>query len=162
MLYHWLYPLHDTFNVLNVFRYVSFRTLMAGLMALTLSLLLGPLLIRRLTSMQIGQSIRDDGPKNHASKAGTPTMGGVLILFSLVLSTLLLADLTNWYVWLALLVTVAHGAIGFLDDFAKVRRRNSKGLPGRTRLGGEILIGAAAALALLLFSEHHGHVTMPF
>jgi len=162
MLYHWLYPLHDTFAVLNVFRYVSFRTLMAGLMALTLSLLLGPLLIRRLTTMQIGQSIRDDGPKNHASKAGTPTMGGVLILFSLVLSTLLLADLTNWYVWMALLVTVAHGAIGFLDDFAKVRRKNSKGLPGRTRLMGEIVIGATAALALLLFSEHHGHITMPF
>ena len=82
--------------------------------------LLGPLLIRRLTAMQIGQAIREDGPAGHATKAGTPTMGGVLIIFSLVLATLLLADLGNWYVWMALLVTVAHGAIGFLDDFAKV------------------------------------------
>jgi phospho-N-acetylmuramoyl-pentapeptide-transferase len=162
MLYHWLYPLHDTYAVLNVFKYISFRTLAAGLMALTLSLLLGPFLIRRLTAMQIGQAIREDGPAGHATKAGTPTMGGVLIIFSLVLATLLLADLGNWYVWMALLVTVAHGAIGFLDDFAKVRRRSSRGLPGRTRLLAELAIGALAALALFAFSGHGGQITMPF
>src|SRR5262245_32522089 len=99
MLYQWLFPLHETYAVPNVFKYISFRTLAAGLMALTLSLLLGPLLIRRLTAMQIGQAIRSDGPAAHATKAGTPTMGGVLIIFSLVLATLLLADLGNWYVW---------------------------------------------------------------
>jgi phospho-N-acetylmuramoyl-pentapeptide-transferase len=162
MLYHWLYPLHETYAVLNVFKYISFRTLVAGLTALVASLLLGPLLIRRLTVMQIGQSIRADGPAGHASKAGTPTMGGVLILFSVVLATLLLADLGNWYVWMALIVTLAHGAIGFLDDFAKVRRRNAKGLPGRTRLLAELGIGALAALALLSFSGHGGQLTMPF
>jgi len=162
MLYHWLYPLHDTYAVLNVFKYISFRTLAAGLMALTLSLLLGPLLIRRLTAMQIGQAIREDGPAGHATKAGTPTMGGVLIIFSLVLATLLLADLGNWYVWMALLVTVANGAIGFFDDFAKVRRRSSRGLPGRTRLAAELGIGALAALALFVFSGHGGQITMPF
>jgi len=162
MLYHWLFSLHETYNVLNVFKYISFRTLLAGLVALGVSLLLGPRLIRRLTLMQIGQSIRDDGPKAHAAKAGTPTMGGVLILFSIVFATLLLADLSNWYVWLALLVTLAHGGIGFLDDMAKVRRRNAKGLPGRTRLAAELAIGGLAGLALFLFSEHAGHVTMPF
>ena len=162
MLYAWLYPLHEHYAVLNVMKYISFRTVAAGLLALTFSLLLGPLLIRRLTEMQIGQSIRDDGPKNHATKAGTPTMGGVLIIFSLLTVTLLLADLRNPYVWLALFVTVAHGGIGFLDDFAKVRRRNSRGLPGRTRLMAELGIGAIAALALLLFSGHGGQLTMPF
>jgi phospho-N-acetylmuramoyl-pentapeptide-transferase len=162
VLYHWLYPLHETYAVLNVFKYISFRTLLAGLTALVASLLLGPLLIRRLTVMQIGQSIREDGPAGHASKAGTPTMGGVLILFSLVLATVLLADLGNWYVWMALAVTLAHGAIGFVDDFRKVRRRNSRGLPGRTRLAAELGIGALAALALLLYSGQGGHVTMPF
>ena len=162
MLYLWLFSLHETYAVLNVFRYISFRTLLAGLTALIASLLLGPLLIRRLTAWQIGQSIREDGPKNHASKAGTPTMGGVLILFSLLLATLLLADLRQWYVWVALLVTVAHGAIGFLDDMAKVRRRNARGLPARVRLAWELGIGAAAATAIFLWSDHGGQLTMPF
>ena len=162
MLYLLLYPLRVDYAPLNVFRYITFRTLVAGLAALVLSLLLGPSLIRWLKSLQVGQAIRDDGPAAHAVKAGTPTMGGVLILFSCVLTTLLLADLREWTVWLALLVTLAHGCIGFLDDFAKVKKRNSKGLPGRVRLGTELLIGAAASACILLWSEHHGHLTMPF
>jgi phospho-N-acetylmuramoyl-pentapeptide-transferase len=162
MLYLWLYSLHETYAVLNVFRYISFRTLLAGLTALVASLLLGPLLIRRLTALQIGQSIREDGPAGHATKAGTPTMGGVLILFSLLLATLLLADLRQWYVWVALLVTIAHGMIGFLDDMAKVRRRNARGLPARVRLAWELGIGAAAAAAIFLWSDHGGQLTMPF
>ena len=162
MLYLLLYPLHTTYAPLNVFKYITFRTLVAGITALALSLLLGPALIRRLTALQIGQSIRSDGPAAHAVKAGTPTMGGTLILFALLLATLLLADLANWYVWLACLVTLGHGLIGFLDDWAKVRRRNSKGLPGRLRLAGEFAIAGAAASALYLWSEHGGHLTMPF
>jgi phospho-N-acetylmuramoyl-pentapeptide-transferase len=162
MLYMLLYPLHSAFPPLNVFKYITFRTLVAGLTALTLSLLLGPALIRRLSALQIGQAIRPDGPAGHATKAGTPTMGGTLILFSLLLSTILLADLNDWYVWVALLVTLGHGLIGFLDDWAKVRRGSSAGIPGRLRLAGEFTIGGLAAAALYVWSEHGGHVTMPF
>jgi phospho-N-acetylmuramoyl-pentapeptide-transferase len=160
-LYLWLYSLHETYAVLNVFRYISFRTLLAGITALVASLLLGPLLIRRLTALQIGPSIREDGPAGHASKAGTPTMGGVLILFSLLLATLLLADLRQWYVWVALAVTIAHGAIGFLDDMAKVRRRNARGQPALERLAWELGIGDAAAAANFLWADHGGQLTMP-
>jgi phospho-N-acetylmuramoyl-pentapeptide-transferase len=162
MLYLLLYDMHEAWAPLNVFKYITFRTMVAALTALTLSLLLGPTLIRRLTALQWGQSIRDDGPAAHAKKAGTPTMGGTLILFTLLLATLLLADLSTWYVWVAILVTLGHGLIGFFDDFAKVRRRNSKGLPGRLRLGCELAIGAAAAATIYAWSEHGGHVTMPF
>ena len=162
MLYLLLHPLHTAYPPLNVFRYITFRTLLAGLTALTVSLVLGPTLIRRLTALQVGQSIRDDGPKSHSVKAGTPTMGGTLILFSFLLATILLADVNVWYVWLAMLVTLGHGMIGFLDDYAKVRRRNSKGLPGRVRLATELGIGCVAATAIYLWSGHGGHLTMPF
>jgi phospho-N-acetylmuramoyl-pentapeptide-transferase len=162
MLYLLLYPLHVSYAPLNVFKYITFRTLVAGLTALTLSLLLGPPLIRRLAALQIGQSIRSDGPANHAAKAGTPTMGGMLIIFSLVLATLLLADLNDVYVWIALLVTVGHGLIGFLDDYAKVRRRSSAGLPGRVRLALEFAIAGLATGWIYLVSDHGGQITMPF
>jgi phospho-N-acetylmuramoyl-pentapeptide-transferase len=162
MLYLLLYDMHGTWAPLNVFRYITFRTMVAALTALTLSLLLGPTLIRKLTILQWGQSIRDDGPAAHAKKAGTPTMGGTLILFTLLIATLLLADLGTWYVWVAILVTVGHGLIGFFDDFAKVRRRNSKGLPGKLRLACELAIGACAAAAIYEYSGHGGQVTMPF
>jgi len=162
MLYLLLYPLHVQYAPLNVFKYITFRTLLAALTALTVSLLLGPLLIRRLSALQIGQSIRSDGPANHASKAGTPTMGGMLIIFSLVLATFLLADLNQWYVWIALAVTVGHGLIGFLDDYAKVRRRSSAGLSGPTRLAAEFAIAGLATLAIYNFSGHGGQLTMPF
>ena len=162
MLYQLLWTLHEAWPPLHVIRYITFRTLIAGLTALTLSLLLGPALIRRLTALQIGQAIREDGPQAHLSKKGTPTMGGTLILFTALLATLLLADLGEWYVWVAMAVTLGHGAIGFLDDFAKVRKRNSKGLPGRVRLACELGIGAVAAAMIYAWSEHGGHLTMPF
>src|SRR5205809_469702 len=162
MLYLLLYPLHVSYPPLNVFKYITFRTLLAGLAALTLSLVLGPMLIRRLSALQIGQAIRSDGPANHASKAGTPTMGGTLIIFSLLLATLMLADLSVRYVWIALLVTLGHGLVGFLDDYAKVRRRSSAGIPGRVRLAVEFAIAGAAALAIYLRPEHGGELNMPF
>jgi len=162
MLYLLLYQLHTSYAPLNVFRYITFRTLLAGLTALTLSLFLGPALIRRLTKLQIGQAIRSDGPAAHAVKAGTPTMGGTLILFSFLLATVLLADLNNWYVWVAILVTLGHGMVGFLDDYAKVRRRSSAGVPARLRLAAEFGIGCAAAAALYRWSGQGGHLTMPF
>jgi len=162
MLYALLYPLHASYAPLNVFRYITFRTLLAGLTALTISLLLGPRLIKRLVALQIGQSIREDGPAAHATKAGTPTMGGTLIIFALLLATLLLADLTDWYVWVAMFVTLGHGLIGFIDDWAKVRRRNSKGIPGRLRLVAEFGIAGIAATLIYIGSGYGGQVTMPF
>jgi phospho-N-acetylmuramoyl-pentapeptide-transferase len=162
MIYLAAFHLREWFEPLNVLRYITLRTLLAALTALVVSLLAGPWLIRRLTELQIGQAIREDGPQSHAKKAGTPTMGGTLIIFSLTLATLLLADITSWYVWLALLVTFSHGLIGYLDDSAKVRRRNSRGLPGRARLVAELVIGAIAATAIFLWSEHGGQLTMPF
>ena len=113
MLYLLLYPLHAVYPPLNVFKYITFRTLLAGLTALTVSLLLGPALIRRLSALQIGQSIRSDGPERHIiEKAGTPTMGGFMILAGLLVGTLLWADLQNLYVWVVLFVTVGFGVCG--------------------------------------------------
>ncbi len=162
MLYLLAFQLRGFFEPLNVFKYITFRTLVAGLTALVVSLIMGPRLIRRLTELQIGQSIRDDGPQSHAKKAGTPTMGGTLIIFSVTLATVLLADISSWYVWLSLLVMVSNGLIGYLDDSAKVRRRSSAGLPGRARLVAELVIGVIASTAIFLWSEHGGHLTMPF
>jgi phospho-N-acetylmuramoyl-pentapeptide-transferase len=162
MVYYLLYPLRETYSWLNVFKYITFRTALAALMALSVSFLLGPVIIRSLTRLQVGQMIRDDGPAAHHKKAGTPTMGGTLILFSLVVATLLLADLANPYVWLAVGVTVGFGVIGFVDDFRKVKRRNSAGLSKRGKLAGQILVAAIGALFLYEISGGEGSVPMPF
>ena len=129
MLYHLLYPLHETFGAFNVMRYITFRSAAAVVTALLLSLLFGPWFIRTLRRLSVGQNIRDVGPESHQVKAGTPTMGGLLILFAVVTTTLLWADLTNPFVWLAVLVTVAFGAVGFADDYIKVRRGRNLGSP---------------------------------
>ena len=158
MLYHLLYAVLskiDGLSFLRVFRYPSTRILSAALTALLLSFLIGPWFIDRLRSRQIGQQIRGDGPETHKKKAGTPTMGGALILFCLVISTLLWCDLSNRFVLLALGVSVLFGAIGFADDYAKVTRRNTKGVPGKVRLLLEFLI-AGGAMAYLFLSD-----TMP-
>jgi phospho-N-acetylmuramoyl-pentapeptide-transferase len=162
MLYALLYPLHTLYSALNVVRYVTFRTLMAWLVALTVSLILGPRLIARLTALQVGQVIRPEGPAGHFSKAGTPTMGGALILFSLTLATLLLADLTNPYVWLALGTTLGFGLIGFVDDYRKLRRRNSAGMGGKQKLFWQFLVATLAAVVLSLLPGFQGTVTIPF
>ena len=148
MLYHLLYPLHTSFGVFNVFKYITFRALCAGLTSLFFSLAFGPLFIRLLSKRQMGQAIRDDGPKSHLSKSGTPTMGGILILFSVLVSTLLWSDLSNPYVWLVCLVTVAFGLIGWLDDYRKVVEKNSKGLSERAKLGLQTLVAVGAAWVL--------------
>jgi phospho-N-acetylmuramoyl-pentapeptide-transferase len=160
MLYQLLYPLHTTYSAFNVFRYITFRTLLAGLTSLVISLWLGPLLIEKLSALKLGQPIRDDGPERHLAKAGTPTMGGVLILFSGILSTLLLADLRNPYVWLALLLTIGFAAVGFADDYAKLKGKNSRGLRARTKFGLQVLIALAAAVALMRL--HDFDTTIPF
>jgi phospho-N-acetylmuramoyl-pentapeptide-transferase len=162
MLYHLLYSLHTTHSVFNVFRYISFRTLVAALTSLTISFVLGPVLIRRLTANHIGQPIRTDGPARHHVKAGTPTMGGTLILFSLLLSTLLLADLTNPYVWLVLLVTLGFGLIGFVDDYRKYRHGNSAGLRARDKFLAQCVIALVAGFALMHIPGFAPTVAMPF
>ena len=161
MLYELLYPLHTTYSVLNVFRYITFRTLVAGLTALVISLLLGPRLIRWLTSMKVGEQIRDDGPESHLSKAGTPTMGGTLILFSGILATLLLAAPSNPYVWLVLATTIGFGAIGFVDDYQKLRGAGSKGLSASAKLGLQIVIALGVALLLVLVPDFTTTVNFP-
>jgi phospho-N-acetylmuramoyl-pentapeptide-transferase len=162
MLYALLYPIHTTYSAFNVFRYITFRTLLAAIVALFVSFFLGPWLIARLTALQIGQQIRPDGPASHLSKAGTPTMGGTLILFSLALATFLLADLTNFYVWLALGVTISFGLIGFIDDYRKLSRRNSAGITGRQKLLAQFAVAIFAALLLSFFPGFDSTVSVPF
>ncbi len=151
MLFHILYPLAEQFGALNVFRYITFRTGGAMMTALIVSFLFGPVMIELLRARQgQGQPIRDDGPESHLlTKKGTPTMGGVLILLALCSSTLLWADLTNPYIWAVLGVTVGFGVIGFLDDFLKVSKRNSKGLAGKLKLAMQLSISAVAAFWVL-------------
>ncbi|MCP4367949.1 MAG: phospho-N-acetylmuramoyl-pentapeptide-transferase, partial [Deltaproteobacteria bacterium] len=114
MLYHLLYPLHTTFSAFNVFRYITFRAIYASLTAFLICFLLGPWVIRKLSEMQVGQYIQKDGPEAHHKKEGTPTMGGALIISSIVLSTLLWTNLTNFYIWIILFVIVSYGLIGFV------------------------------------------------
>ena len=117
MFYHVFYPLSSEYSILNVFKYITFRSAYAGVTALVLSLVLGKLMIRTLLKLQIGEKIRSDGPQHHSSKSGTPTMGGLLILATFIGSTLLWADLSNHYIWLVLLSAIGFGAIGLWDDF---------------------------------------------
>ncbi len=155
MLFHLFYDIlskYDALSWLRVFRYPSMRILAAALTALLLSFLIGPWFIDRLRARQIGQQIRDDGPEGHKKKAGTPTMGGALILFCLVVSTLLWCDLTNRFVLLALAVSVLFGAIGFADDYAKVTKKNTKGVSGKLRLALEFAV-AGGAMTYLFMSD---------
>jgi phospho-N-acetylmuramoyl-pentapeptide-transferase len=140
--------LEGYFDVFRVFHYLTFRGILGVLTALAISFLVGPAMIRQLSKYKIGQSVRDDGPKSHFSKAGTPTMGGALILVSIAISTLLWADLSNRYVWVTLLVTLAFGVIGFIDDYKKLVLRNSKGLAARHKYLWQSIFGAAAAMFL--------------
>jgi len=162
MLYHLLYPLHSRYSILNVFRYITFRTAYATLTALVLSFVFGPWLIEWLKQLRVKETIRELGPKAHQAKAGTPTMGGILILFSLIVPTLLWSDLTNRYVWIVLLVTVSFGLIGFSDDYLKLRKK--KGLTARTKISLQILVAAAVSLYLYYFpaNSYTTELTVPF
>jgi phospho-N-acetylmuramoyl-pentapeptide-transferase len=153
MLYHLLYPLHThpMFGWLNVMRYVSSRIILATLTALAISLLMGPWFIDRLKAKQIGEQIRTDGPQTHKKKAGTPTMGGSLILFALGIPTLMWCDLTNRFVWMTLLVTIFYGVIGFLDDYLKLTRGKA-GLPGKIKFVAQVTI-ASAVVAYVFYSD---------
>lgn len=145
----WLTHYFEHFaHLFRVFNYLTFRSIIAALTAFLLSLFLGPVFIRKLQAMQIGQSVRDCGPESHLKKSGTPTMGGLLIIFSIVVSTLLWGDLSNRFVWLTLLVMIGFSAIGFVDDYRKVVYRNSEGLKARWKYLLQSIVGIAAACAL--------------
>lgn len=149
MLYQLLYSLADQVSGFNVFRYITVRTFISFFTAFLLCWLWGPHFIRRLTEKQIGQSIREDGPQSHKKKAGTPTMGGGLILLSTLIPVFLWVDMVNPLVWAALVVTWGFGAIGYMDDWLKVSKKNHKGLSGRIRLAGEFLISAVVVFVLI-------------
>ena len=152
MLYHLLYPLHTQISALNVIQYITFRTAAAGLTAFVISLTMGPWTIRTLRGFQIGQIVRDD-LTTHQSKAGTPTMGGVLILAAALIPTLLWVDLMNTYVWVAVLSTLAFGAIGFVDDYLKVVRKTHRGLRPRYKLIAQAVVATAVGFTLLWLTE---------
>ena len=151
LLYLFYHVLLRYFHALNVFRYITVRTALASLTALLITLVLGPWVIRRLRELQIGQFIREEGPKSHQSKAGTPTMGGVLIVGSTVIPTLLWGDLENDYVWLAVFTMLVFGIIGFIDDYSKVMKKQKSRLDRQAQIlpadSGELRRGRRAALA---------------
>ena len=154
MLYNLLFQFHTQVPVLNVIQYITFRTAAASLTALVISLLLGPWLIRKLREFQIGQIIRHEGPASHAPKAGTPTMGGLLILTASLVPTLLWADLRNVYIWIAVLATAAFGAIGFTDDYLKIVRRSHHGLLPRYKMLGQIVVATLVGVTLIVLADY--------
>ena len=162
MIYYLLYPLHTTFSFFNVFRYITFRTIIASITALLICLFLGQWMIQKLQEMQIGQQIRDDGPQSHLAKKGTPTMGGILIILAVVVSTLLWTNLSDVYVWMILLVTIGYGLIGFIDDYRKLAGKSSKGVSGKTRLAGEIAIALFVSMILYIKPGFNSQITIPF
>lgn len=166
MLFEIFFPLADDYSIFNVFRYITFRSGGAVLTALLISFVFGPRIIRMLKNKQgEGQPIRDDGPESHLlTKKGTPTMGGALILLALSVSTLLWADLHNPFIWIILLVTIGFGLIGFGDDYLKLTKRNTKGLPGKLKLFAQVLISVLATWGIMAVSpnEMNTHLAIPF
>ena len=162
MLFKLIYLFHMDVSWLNVFRYITFRTILASLTALMICFLLGGWTIRKLRDMQIGQQIRKDGPPTHQTKAGTPTMGGCLILPAVLLSTLLWAELTNLYVWTAIFVIVFFGGIGFADDYLKISRKNSRGLSARAKFLLQIVGALGAAVIIYCQPGFDSLLNVPF
>jgi phospho-N-acetylmuramoyl-pentapeptide-transferase len=162
MLYEFLYPLYTDFSFLNILRYITFRTIYGGLTALIICFVLGPYTIRMLRGMQIGQNIQDDGPQSHLSKQGTPTMGGILILFTTLISTLLWGNLSNHYVHILLLSMLLFGSIGFIDDYTKQIRKVNKGLTAKGKFGLQILCGLFISYLIYKCPDFDSKLTIPF
>ena len=162
MIYHLLYPLHTAISAFNVFRYITFRTIYASLTAFLICFILGPWVIRKLSLMQIGQYIREEGPQSHHQKAGTPTMGGTLIILSVLLSTLLWADLTNYFVWIVLVVLLGFGTIGFVDDYLMQVKKRNKGLSARAKLALQTLLALVAGTLVVSSPDFTTQISVPF
>jgi phospho-N-acetylmuramoyl-pentapeptide-transferase len=164
MFYHFFYPFNSDYSIFNVFKYITFRSAYSGVTALVLSLMLGGLMIRLLQKLQIQEKTRSDGPKNHISKSGTPTMGGLLILATFVCSTLLWANLSNHYIWVVLVSAIGFGAIGLRDDFLKLRR--GKGISAKEKILLQVLLSLAIGIYLLYFdptrAEYATRLSVPF
>jgi phospho-N-acetylmuramoyl-pentapeptide-transferase len=166
LLYWLLYQVgYHYFSPFRIFRYLTFRTAFASLTAMFMAMVIGPAIIRQLREFQIGQYIREEGPKAHQKKAGTPTMGGVLITVSILVPTLLWADLSNRFIWLVVFSTICYAAIGFSDDYLKMVHRRNLGLTGKTKLALQILVGMIVGV-VLVWLEVHGqystHLMVPF
>ena len=151
MLYHLLYPLRDYFSPLNLFRYITFRAVYAGALSLFICLFLGPFVIKKIKKMSLGQNIRDEVPKQHQNKAGTPTMGGMLMIFAIIIATLLFADLTNHHILLGLFVIISFGLLGYVDDYLKVRLCRPRGLNKRTKLLFQIIFALFVGIVLYFY-----------
>lgn len=165
MLYHFLYPLSRYISGLNLFQYITFRAAGATITAIFICLIMGGLFIRILRRYQVAEKIREEGPKSHKAKEGTPTMGGLIILAGIVIPTLLWADLTNFFVLMVLMVTVWLGALGFMDDYLKAIKRQPKGLVARKKMVGQILLGAIFAALLTWVApegQYDGTTGIPF
>ncbi len=162
MLYHLLFPLSSDLNFLNVFRYITFRSIGATVTALAIVVLLGPWFIATMKRLQVGQVVRDDGPASHLAKQGVPTMGGMLIIAAIAIGTLLWARLDNLWVWLGLFITIFYGGIGFIDDSRKIRKKNSKGLSARGKLVLQIAGASLVGVAIFIHPGFDGHLSFPF
>jgi len=162
MLYHLFYPLASNLKILNIFKYLTFRTIYAMITALIVCFVLGPWFIRKLEGLQARQVIRTDGPESHLEKQGTPTMGGLIILSAIILPTLLWADLTNAYVWATLFITIGYGLIGFVDDYLKVVKKNTKGLSARQKMFWQVLLAGCVAVFLYLSPGFNELLYVPF
>jgi phospho-N-acetylmuramoyl-pentapeptide-transferase len=166
MLYYLLFKLRDVFVGFNVFRYITFRTAFAALTALMISFILGPWLIDRMRRIKLGQYIREEGPKSHHAKAGTPTMGGILINIAILIPTILWADILNPYIWIILFVTIAYAAIGFVDDYRKLVKKRNLGLTAKEKFIAQFtvafLAGAAIAYLPMLKNNYSTAITFPF
>ncbi|MDY6972919.1 MAG: phospho-N-acetylmuramoyl-pentapeptide-transferase [Thermodesulfobacteriota bacterium] len=162
MFYKLIYLFHTDYSWLNVFRYITFRTILSILTALTICFIFGGWVIGRLSAMQVGEYIRDDGPPNHSSKKGTPTMGGCLILPAIILSIVLWADIKNIYVWTVLFIILSFGGIGFVDDYLKLARKGSSGLSVMSKLSLQVLAAVGAALILYTYPDFDTSLNLPF
>jgi phospho-N-acetylmuramoyl-pentapeptide-transferase len=161
MLYHLLYPLSEAYGVFNVVRYITFRTAAATLTSLFICLVLGPWLIRKLSALRIGQPIREIGP-DHQAKEGTPTMGGLLILFSLLVSVLLWSELDQRMVWILVGLTAGYGVLGFIDDYQKVTQGSSAGISARTKLVWQVVFALGVAIAIYTDPAFDKELAVPF
>lgn len=162
MLYHLFYPLASNLKILNIFKYLTFRSIYAMITALVVCFVLGPWIIRKLEGLQARQVIRTDGPESHLQKQGTPTMGGVMILAAIILPTLLWADLSNSYVWTTLFIIVGYGLIGFVDDYKKVVEKNPKGLSPRQKMFWQVLLAGSVAVYLYITPDFNEMLYVPF
>ena len=162
MIYHILYPLHTDFAIFNVFKYITFRSIYATITALVICLWMGPWFIRKLSEFKLKERINGYTPKTHQGKSGTPTMGGILIISAVALSTLLWVDLTNLYIWMGMIILVSFGVLGFVDDYLKTVKGNMKGVPGRMRLIVEFAVAALIGYVLINIPGFDRSIVIPF